>query len=56
MIIDEVKAQARFFQLKDCAAILSLIAEILTRNRRKDQINNYQGIVKTRRSRKRSTA
>jgi AraC-like DNA-binding protein len=45
MIIDEVKAQAPLFQLKACAGIFSLIAEILTRNRRKDQINNYQKIV-----------
>jgi AraC-like DNA-binding protein len=45
MIIDEVKTQAPLFQLKACAGILSLIAEILTRNRRKDQMNNYQKIV-----------
>jgi AraC-like DNA-binding protein len=45
MIIDEVKTQAPLFQLKACAGILSLIAEILTRNRRKDQINNFQRIV-----------
>ncbi|MDR2785513.1 MAG: AraC family ligand binding domain-containing protein, partial [Treponema sp.] len=42
MIIDEVKTQAPLFQLKACAGILSLIAEILARNRRKDQMNNYQ--------------
>ncbi|MDR2630868.1 MAG: AraC family transcriptional regulator [Spirochaetaceae bacterium] len=45
MIIDEVNLQAPLFQLKVCAGILSLIAEILTRSRRKDQINNYQMIV-----------
>jgi AraC-like DNA-binding protein len=45
MIIDEVKIQAPLFQLKVCAGILSLIAEILTRNRRKEQTNNYQRIV-----------
>ncbi|MDR0452322.1 MAG: AraC family transcriptional regulator [Treponema sp.] len=45
MIIDEVKTQAPLFQLKACAGVLSLIAEILTRNRRKEQINNYQRIV-----------
>jgi AraC-like DNA-binding protein len=45
MIIEEVKTQAPLFQLKACAGILSLVAEILTRNRRKDQINNYQKIV-----------
>ncbi|MDR1353014.1 MAG: AraC family transcriptional regulator [Treponema sp.] len=45
MIMDEVKTQAPLFQLKACAGILSLIAEILTRNRRKEQINNYQRIV-----------
>ncbi|MDR2785985.1 MAG: AraC family transcriptional regulator, partial [Treponema sp.] len=42
---DEVKTQAPLFQLKACAGILSLIAEILARNRRKDQMNNYQRIV-----------
>ncbi|MDR1411816.1 MAG: AraC family transcriptional regulator [Spirochaetaceae bacterium] len=45
MIIDEVKTQAPLFQLKACAGILSLIAEILTRNRRKEEVNNYQRIV-----------
>jgi AraC-like DNA-binding protein len=45
MIIDEVKTQAPLFQLKACAGVLSLLAEILTRNRRKDQANNYQRIV-----------
>jgi AraC-like DNA-binding protein len=45
MIIDEVKTQAPLFQLKVCAGILSLIAEILTRDRRKDQVSNYQRIV-----------
>jgi AraC-like DNA-binding protein len=45
MIINEVKTQAPLFQLKACAGIFSLIAEILTRNRRKDQITNNQRIV-----------
>jgi AraC-like DNA-binding protein len=45
MIIDEVKTQAPLFQLKTCAGIFSLIAEILSRNRRKDRMNNYQRIV-----------
>jgi AraC-like DNA-binding protein len=31
--------------MKACAAILSLIAEVLTRERRKDQPNSYQQIV-----------
>ena len=44
-IFDEVRAQRPLYQMKACAAILSLIAEVLTRERRKDQPNYYQNIV-----------
>ncbi len=44
-IIDEVKNQRPLFQLKACSGIISLLAEILTRERRKDQPNSYQKIV-----------
>jgi AraC-like DNA-binding protein len=44
-IIDEVKTQRPLFQLKACSLIVSLLAEILTRERRKDQPNSYQKIV-----------
>ena len=44
-IIEEVKIQRPLYQMKACAAILGLIAEVLTRDRRKDQPNYYQQIV-----------
>ncbi|GHV79603.1 transcriptional regulator [Spirochaetia bacterium] len=44
-IIEEVKTQRPLFQLKACSLIVSLLAEILTRERRKDQPNSYQKIV-----------
>ncbi|MDR2483200.1 MAG: helix-turn-helix domain-containing protein [Treponema sp.] len=44
-IFDEVRAQRPLYQLKACAGVLSLIAEVLTRERRKDQPNYYQNIV-----------
>jgi len=45
LIIDEVQAQRPLYQIKACAAILSLIAEVLTRDRRKEQLNSYQKTV-----------
>jgi AraC-like DNA-binding protein len=45
LIIDEIQAQRPLYQIKACAAILSLIAEVLTRDRRKEQLNSYQKIV-----------
>ena len=45
LIFDEVRTQRPLFQMKACAAILSLIAEVLTRERRKDQPNFYQQTV-----------
>lgn len=44
-IFDEVRRQQPLYQMKACALILSLIAEVLTRERRKDQPNYYQKIV-----------
>jgi AraC-like DNA-binding protein len=44
-IFDEVRFQRPLYQLKACAGVLSLIAEVLTRERRKDQPNYYQNIV-----------
>ena len=45
LIFDEIKAQRPLYQIKACAAILSLIAEVLTRDRRKEQLNSYQKTV-----------
>jgi AraC-like DNA-binding protein len=45
LIIDEVQAQRPLYQIKACAAIISLIAEVLTRDRRKEQLNSYQKTV-----------
>ena len=44
-IFDEVKAQRPLYQMKACAAILSLIAEVLTRERRKVQSGYFEKIV-----------
>jgi AraC-like DNA-binding protein len=44
-IFDEVRSQRPLYQLKACALIMSLIAEVLTRERRKDQPNYYEKIV-----------
>lgn len=44
-IFDEVRVQRPLYQMKACAGILSLIAEVLTRERRKDQPNYYEKIV-----------
>jgi len=44
-IFDEVRSQRPLYQLKTCALILSLIAEVLTRERRKEQPNYYEKIV-----------
>jgi len=45
LIFDEVRTQRPLYQMKTCAAILSLIAEVLARERRNDQPNFYQQIV-----------
>jgi AraC-like DNA-binding protein len=45
LIFDEIHAQRPLYQIKACAAILSLIAEVLTRDRRKEQLNSYQKTV-----------
>jgi AraC-like DNA-binding protein len=45
LIFDEIKVQRPLYQIKACAAILSLIAEVLTRDRRKEQLNSYQKTV-----------
>jgi AraC-like DNA-binding protein len=44
-IFDEVRRQQPLYQLKTCALILSLVAEVLTRERRKEQPNFYEKIV-----------
>ncbi|MCL2232660.1 MAG: AraC family transcriptional regulator [Treponema sp.] len=44
-IFDEVRNQRPLYQLKTCAQILSLIAEVLTRERRKEQPTYYEKIV-----------
>ncbi|MDR1253052.1 MAG: AraC family transcriptional regulator [Treponema sp.] len=44
-IFDEVRTQQPLYQMKACACILSLIAEVLTKERRKEQPNYYQKIV-----------
>jgi AraC-like DNA-binding protein len=44
-IFEEVTAQESLYQLKACAGILSLIAEMLTLQRRRSQPNYYQKIV-----------
>jgi len=45
LIFDEVRTQRPLYQMKACAAILSLVAEVLARERRSDQPNFYQQIV-----------
>ena len=44
-IFDEVRGQRPLYQLKTCALIMSLVAEVLTRERRRDQPNYYEKIV-----------
>jgi AraC-like DNA-binding protein len=44
-IFDEVRSQKPLYQFKTCASILSLIAEVLTRERRREQPNFYEKIV-----------
>jgi AraC-like DNA-binding protein len=44
-IFDEARNQRPLYQLKTCALIMSLIAEVLTRERRKNQPNYYEKIV-----------
>jgi AraC-like DNA-binding protein len=44
-IFNEVRVQQPLYQFKACTGILSLIAEISTHQRRKEQPNNYQLIV-----------
>ena len=45
LIFDEVRTQRPLYQMRACAAILSLLAEVLTRERRKDQPNYFQQTV-----------
>jgi len=44
-IYDEIAAQKPLFQIKACASVLSLIAEILSSERRRNQPTHYQIIV-----------
>ena len=44
-IFDEVHAQRPFYQIKACSGIMSLIAELITFERRKDQPDYFQSIV-----------
>jgi len=44
-IFDEVKSQKPLYQMKACSAVLTLIAEILSRSRRQEQPDFYQQIV-----------
>jgi len=44
-IFEEVRSQRPLYQLKTCALIMSLLAEVLTRERRKEQPNYYETIV-----------
>jgi AraC-like DNA-binding protein len=44
-IFEEVRSQRPLYQFKTCALILSLIAEVLTRERREVQPNYYEKIV-----------
>jgi AraC-like DNA-binding protein len=44
-IIDEISAQKPLFQLKSCAGIFSILAEMLSSERRKDQPNYYQKLT-----------
>jgi len=44
-IFDEVRNQRPLYQLKTCALIMSLVAEVLTRERRKEQPNYFEKIV-----------
>jgi AraC-like DNA-binding protein len=45
LIFDEVRKQRPLYQMKACAAIFSLIAEVLTRERRNTEPNLYQQTV-----------
>jgi AraC-like DNA-binding protein len=44
-IFDEARTQRPLYQMKACAAILSLIAEVLTRERRGEQPSHYEKVV-----------
>ena len=44
-IFDEVRNQRPLYQLKTCALIMSLVAEVLTIERRKEQPNYFEKIV-----------
>jgi AraC-like DNA-binding protein len=44
-IFDEIRAQRPLYQFKACAGILSLIAEMLAHERRRDHPNYYQTIA-----------
>jgi len=45
LIFDEARTQRPLYQMKACAAILSLIAEVLTRERRREQPSYYEKVV-----------
>ncbi|MDR2314006.1 MAG: helix-turn-helix domain-containing protein [Spirochaetaceae bacterium] len=44
-ILEEVKTQQPLYQLRSCSAILTILAEMLTHQRRGDKPNYYQQIV-----------
>ena len=44
-IFDEVRNQLPLFQMKACASIFSLLADVLTKERRKEQPNIHQQMV-----------
>ncbi|MDR0524442.1 MAG: AraC family transcriptional regulator [Spirochaetaceae bacterium] len=44
-IFDEIQNQRPLYQFKVCSCVLSLLAEVLTRERRQEQPNYYQKIV-----------
>ncbi|MDR0637729.1 MAG: AraC family transcriptional regulator [Spirochaetaceae bacterium] len=44
-IMEEIRAQKPLFQLKACAGIFSILAEVLSSERRKEQPNYYQKLT-----------
>ncbi|MDR0404067.1 MAG: AraC family transcriptional regulator [Treponema sp.] len=47
LIFEEIKTQQPLYQFRVCSEIISLIAEIHTQERRREQPNHYQKIVDT---------
>ena len=45
LIFDEVRTQRPLYQIKACAAILTIAADVLARERRNEQLTFYQQIV-----------